>query len=177
MNRFIAVVSIFFIITFCSCSPEEIVTTPYNNHGVSFEIPEGWLEKEMPIPDQGNYIMVERQGENPEEESGQFIVSILNKIVPLNAYMELMRNQLTQQMSILKVEISFTDTELTEFAGKESLKAHFKFEQEDKMYRGILQTFVCAQKTIYLFVQEAEEDASKNAKGFDVLRNSLTCVE
>jgi hypothetical protein len=177
MMRFSLFCIIILALTIGACTSEKIASRPYNKHGVRFEIPEGWLEKEMPIPNEGNYIMVEKQGENPENESGQFIVSILDKIVPLNAYMELMRQQLTQQMTMMKNEIQFTETELTEFAGQEALKAHFKFEQSGQSYRGVLQTFLCGEKTIYLFVQEAEEDASRNVKGFDILRNSLACVE
>ncbi len=158
-----------------SCFEEPEFKT-YDKHGVRFNIPDDWKAKEMPITQDGHYIIIEKQSENPDEESGQFIISILEKSLLLDSYMQLMRDQLTQQMSILKTEIKFTKTEYTEFAGKEGLKSNFMYEQEGRNYRGELLTFNCNEKTIYLLKQEAEEDAVKNAKGFDLIRNSLVCT-
>ena len=152
-------------------------TTSYVKNGVSFSIPEGWKHMEAPIPGEqgesmGAYIMVEKNG---ADESGQFIASILDTKIPLKEYMDLVKKQLSESLSIQKAEISFSDVLEENFNGAKSLVCSFDHNSAGLDFRGELKAFYCGDKTIQIFIQEAKADAAKNKSGLDMLSSSFIC--
>lgn len=149
----------------------------YAKHGVSFSIPEGWTQVESPIPGEqgkpvGAYIMVEKNG---EDESGQFIASLLETKVPLLEYMDLVKNQLLQSLSLHETKVNFSEISEEEFNGEKALVCTFDHNAVDLNFQGELKAFYCGDKTVQIFIQEEVSDAPKNKPGFDLLTSSFSC--
>ena len=120
----------------------------------------------------GIYIMVEKEG---EDESGQFITSILNSKIPLNAYMNVMQDELQKNLSLQNTQINFTEVKESYFAGADALICTFRHNSAGLDYRGELKTFHCGERTVYIFIQEASDDISENKDGFKMMNSSFSC--
>ncbi len=152
-------------------------SSTYNKHGISFTKPEGWRMQETPIPGNegipmGTYIMVEKDG---EDESGQFIASIVNNKIPLRDYMDLVKDQLNQNLSLQESTITFSDLKEEVFNGTKALIYTFEHNAVDLNFQGALKSFHCGDKTIHILIQEEKSDMPKNKKGLDILKKSFSC--
>ena len=130
-----------------------INSTPYNAHGVSFSVPEGWKQAESEIPETGMYIMVEKEG---EDETGQFIVSVLNNSIPLQTYMDIMKDELFKTLSLSNTQIHFTPVESENYNGVEALTCKFVHDANQLNFRGELKAFHCGEKNSLPFYARRE---------------------
>jgi hypothetical protein len=158
-------------------TPNPNTATVYEKSGVSFSIPAGWKQMEAPIPGEqgesmGAYIMIEKSG---EDESGQFIASLLDSKIPLKEYMDLVKKQLTESLSIQKAEIKYSEVSEENFNGAKALVCNFEHNSAGLDFRGELMAFYCGNRTIQIFIQEAKADAAKNKSGLDMLSSSFIC--
>jgi hypothetical protein len=152
-------------------------SSSYANHGVSFSIPKGWAQMELPIPGEqgesiGAYIMVEKEG---EDESGQFIASLLDTKIPLKEYMDLVKNQLLQSLSSHQSKVNFSEVSEEDFNGAKAVVCKFDHNAADLNFQGELKAFYCGEKTVQIFIQEEKSDAPKNKTGLDLLVSSFKC--
>lgn len=162
----------------------------YEKHGIQFSIPEDWSHSEKPIPGAGIYLTCEKndgtvaaehaghqhETDTLNDESGQFIVSIIFGHIPLSEYMSMMRQQMKDNLMYRNTEISFSEVKEQDFNGAASLSAHFKHQSGGLDYRGELHTFYCGENTIYLFIQEALEDQDRNKKGLSRMAKTFKCL-
>ena len=161
---------------------EETATTnatseTYSKNGISFSLPPGWTLAESPIPGEdgamaGTYIMVEKEG---DDESGQFIASLLNTKIPLANYLDLLKEELSRNLSLQKSSITFSDISKEDYNGFNAMACKFEHDAVELNFRGELKAFYCGGKTVHIFTQEERGDAVKNKPGFDLLLNSFTC--
>ena len=151
----------------------------YEKHGVYFVIPEDWSHEEVALEENGMYIMCEKEGEavadTLKDESGQFIVSIIYGQVPLAEYMSMMREEMGKSLMYRSADMEMTEVKESVFNGNKGLSSTFTHESAGLKYRGELHTFYCGDNTIYIFVQESEEDYAKNKAGLAKLKKYFAC--
>lgn len=167
-----ALILIVFLIGLGSCQPE-LKTTEYAAYGIRLSLPEGWKKTEQPILDLGVQILIEKEG---EDESGQFILNILNKKIPIEAQLQNLKKGMSDSYSLQAVSLDFTADDRQDFNGVESIATSFKYQQSGLDFVGLLRTMQCGDQTISILIQEELDDARQNKAGFEILKNSLTCT-
>ncbi len=154
-------------------SPASTSDEIFKGHGIGFTIPKGWKKTEMPIPEAGVLVMVEKQG---EDESGQFMVSVLDgDQVALNNYMDVMRDEILKNLNSQGASSNFSDVRKAQYNNIDVLVCEYTHGSGGLDFSGSLKTFYCNGKTIYLFTQSEKEDHPKNKAGIEMLERTFAC--
>ncbi len=165
-------------------SDETIPSTPFQELGIALDVPEGWHAKKMPLENQGTYLIFEK-GEShqheaetlPENEpSAQFIVTILDRQIPLGDYLKFYRAQLEQNIVLSHSDLTFSETKFGEINGQPYQKLEFKTGSGLQASLGEIMVFHCTDRLISLMIQDFVEDQAANAKELALLRKSFRCT-
>ena len=165
-------------------SDEAVQSTPFQNHGIALDIPEGWHSKTIPLEDQGTYLIFEKGDSHqheaeaiPENEvAAQFIVTILNQQIPVEEYLKIYRTQLKQNLVLSHSNITFSETKFGEINGQAYQKLEFKTGSGPLASLGEVLVFHCTDRLISLMIQDFAEDQAANAKELSLLRKSFRCT-
>lgn len=145
----------------------------FQKHGIQFSIPQDWSILEGEIPGGGQYISVEKQG---EDESGRVAISILPKQLPLQSHIETVKNQFVAGMKPTGNAITFTDNKTEVYQDLETLACQHSFTNVGLDFSGDIRVFHCGTQSINIFTIEAKADSDKNKAGFDLINQTFSCT-
>ncbi len=167
MRFFLAMVLVVVMFSCSSESPE----TKFSKDGISLTCPKGWkVTGEEDIDGQGYYVTIERDGFN---SSGLFIVTWVTGEYEREAYMEVYKSELQNNVIYKHSDLVFREDYEGTFSGIESVANDYTASVVGLDHDGVIHIFYGAGKTIAIMKQQATEDQKENADGFKALEESF----
>ena len=142
---------------------------PFNQYGVSFTYPSGWeLDEAEELGAGRYYICVEKSGFN---SSGILTIVVIEEEMDLTECLADFQEGIASQPVFSQMKMgNAVEGKYGQYTG---ICAQYTANVASMPHEGHMYVFSTNGKTIYINEQEAVEDKSKNAAGFESLRESL----
>ena len=143
--------------------------TEFNQHGISFTCPSGWkIDEVSEIEDGCYYVCVEKSGLN---SSGIVTIVTMDEGIDLEEWLSIFQGELMAQP--IYAQLSIGNAVEGNYGQYETLCVHYTANVLSLPHEGRMHVFAANGKAVCITEQEAVEDKSKNAAGFETIRESL----
>ena len=144
-------------------------STEFNQHGVSFTCPSGWeIDEVSEIEDGCYYICVEKSGFN---SSGIVTIVTMGAEIDLEDCLSIFQGEIISQP--IYTQLNMGEKVEGNYGQYAALCVHYTANVMSLPHEGRIHIFSANGKVICVNEQEAVEDKSKNAAGFETIRKSL----
>ena len=143
--------------------------TEFSQHGISFTCPSGWkIDEVSELEDGCYYVCVEKSGLN---SSGIVTIVTMDEGIELEEYLSIFQGELMSQP--IYAQLNMGNVFKGNYGEYEALCAYYTANVLSLPFEGRMHAFAANGKAVCITEQEAVEDKSKNAAGFETIRESL----